>query len=76
MNKRFVRMGSICLAAAAALSCVGMSVSADAVQSVTDSNRDVLLGISDPDQYLLGVASQFSVFVQNDFTAYGSDCEG
>ena len=76
MNKRFVRMGSICLAAAAALGCVGMSVSADAVQSVTDSNRDVLLGISDPDQYLLGVASQFSVFVQNDFTAYGSDCEG
>lgn len=43
---------------------------------ITDADKSVLLGIDNPDDYFLGAASQFSVFVEGDFTAEGSDCEG
>lgn len=44
--------------------------------AITDADKSVLIGIENPDDYFLGVASQFSVFVEGDFTAEGSDCEG
>lgn len=44
--------------------------------AITDVDKSVLIGIENPDDYFLGVASQFSVFVEGDFTAEGSDCEG
>lgn len=45
-------------------------------EEVNDSNRAQLLGIDNAEDYFLGVASQFSVFVREDFTAIASDCEG
>ena len=48
----------------------------DGTYNITDDNRDVLLGIDDPDEYFLGAASQFSVFLNGDFNANQSDCEG
>lgn len=44
--------------------------------NVSEDNRAELLGISEKDEYFLGTASQFSVFLHDDFAAYGSDCEG
>ena len=44
--------------------------------AITDKDKSVLIGIENPDDYFLGVASQFSVFVEGDFKAEGSDCEG
>ncbi|MBR6646957.1 MAG: choice-of-anchor A family protein, partial [Clostridia bacterium] len=44
--------------------------------NVTDENRETLLGIKDPNEYFLGAASQFSVFLNGDFNANESDCEG
>ncbi|MDE6780897.1 MAG: choice-of-anchor A family protein [Ruminococcus sp.] len=43
---------------------------------INEDNKAVLLGIENPEDYFLGEASQFSVFVHGDFTAEGSDCEG
>ena len=48
----------------------------DGSYNITESNRNALLGVDNPDDYYLGIASQFSVFLQGDFTAIGSDCEG
>ncbi len=44
--------------------------------AITDADKSALIGIENPDDYFLGVASQFSVFVEGDFKAEGSDCEG
>lgn len=44
--------------------------------AVTDENRAELLGIDNENEYFLGAASQFSVFLHDDFSAHGSDCEG
>ena len=46
------------------------------IQNVTSANKNELLGINDKDEYFLGAASQFSVFLHDDFAAHGSDCEG
>jgi choice-of-anchor A domain-containing protein len=46
------------------------------IQAVTDDNRAQLLGIDNENEYFLGAASQFSVFLHDDFAAHGSDCEG
>ncbi len=74
------KLALICAAAAAAVGCMGLTTNvladADPIQKVTDANRTALLGVKDPDAYFLGIASTFSVFVQEDFTADGSDCEG
>ncbi|MGB4091840.1 MAG: choice-of-anchor A family protein, partial [Ruminococcus flavefaciens] len=48
----------------------------DGTYNVSEENREELLGISDENEYFLGAASQFSVFLHDDFAAYGSDCEG
>ena len=48
----------------------------DGTYNVTEDNRETLLGISNPDDYFLGAASQFSVFLNGDFNANQSDCEG
>ncbi len=58
------------------LYAVNSETSGSLAVSVTDSNRSALLGVENPDAYFLGVASQFSVFLHEDFDANGSDCEG
>lgn len=74
------KLALICAAAAAAVGCMGLTTNvladADPIQKVTDADRTTLLGVKDPDAYYLGIAATFSVFVQEDFTADGSDCEG
>lgn len=66
-------------ASALAISLAGVtaiSTAATGVVAVDDTNRSALLGISDPESYYFGVASQFSVFLREDFAAEESDCEG
>ncbi len=74
------KLALICAVAAAAVGCMGLTTNvladAEPVQKITDANRTALLGVENPDAYYLGIASTFSVFVQEDFTADGSDCEG
>ena len=48
----------------------------DGTIPLTDDKRNELLGVSDKEEYFLGAASQFSVFLEGDFSANGSDCEG
>ena len=48
----------------------------DGTYNVSEENREELLGISDENEYFLGAASHFSVFLHDDFAEYCSDCEG
>lgn len=52
------------------------TTSASGIIAVDDTNRAALIGVEEPDSYFLGVASQFSVFLREDFAAEESDCEG
>lgn len=73
------------ISAAATVAALGISAAimpigfADdyTVGTVPDAaQQETLLSAADADDRLLGVASYFSVFVENDFGANGSDCEG
>ncbi|MBQ6942878.1 MAG: choice-of-anchor A family protein, partial [Ruminococcus sp.] len=72
-----------CLMAVGLAACVAKPVffahsekNEDGTYNITEDNRETLLGIKDPDDYFLGAASQFSVFLNGDFEADQSDCEG
>ena len=76
--KKFKKLTAL-VAVVTAISCLGITTAlADdsPVQKLTNANRSTLLGLDDPDSQFLGIASQFSVFVHEDFEVDGSDCEG
>lgn len=67
---------SVCIVGAVPLITHQMALDDHSMQQVSDQNKEMLLGIKDSNEYFLGAASQFSVFLHDDFAAHGSDCEG
>ena len=75
--KRFLSIiTSVCIMGAVPIITHSIEPDNQGMQQVTDQNKEMLLGISDTNEYFLGAASQFSVFLHDDFAARGSDCEG
>ncbi|MCR5599116.1 MAG: choice-of-anchor A family protein [Ruminococcus sp.] len=75
--KRFLSIfTSFCIMGSVPIAVHNHRMKDNGTQTVTDANKDELLGISNKDEYFLGAASQFSVFLHDDFAAHGSDCEG
>ena len=75
--KRFLSIfTSLCIVGAVPILSHKFDFADNGLQQVTEANRSELLGISDKNEYFLGAASQFSVFLHDDFSAHGSDCEG
>ena len=75
--KRFLSvLTSFCIMGSIPLAMHSKAPKEQGAQPVTDQNKAELLGVSDKDEYFLGAASQFSVFLHDDFAAHGSDCEG
>lgn len=82
MNKKITALvagGLAALTAVCAFSPSFLSFSEfneNGTYAINPGDKAALIGVDNPDDYFLGVASQFSVFLNGDFTALGSDCEG